>query len=95
VVAYVIADVEITNPVEYEDYKRMVPATLAAFGGKFVARGGAVAVLEGAWRPNRLVIIEFESVEQAKAWWASEEYRAAKELRQRHSVGSLVVVEGV
>ena len=94
-VAYVIADVEITNPVEYEDYKRMVPATLEAFGGKFVARGGEVAVLEGAWRPNRLVIIEFESVERARAWWASEEYRAAKELRQQHSVGSLVVVEGV
>ena len=94
-VAYVIADVEITNPVEYEDYKRMVPATLEAFGGKFVARGGEVEILEGAWRPNRLVIIEFESVERARAWWASEEYRAAKELRQQHSVGSLVVVEGV
>ncbi len=94
-VAYVIADVEVTNPVEYEGYKRMVPATLEAFGGKFVARGGEVEVLEGAWRPNRLVIIEFESVERSRAWWASEEYRAAKELRQRHSVGSLVVVEGL
>lgn len=93
--AYVIADVAITDPVAYEDYKQMVPATLAAFGGKFVARGGQVEVLEGEWRPNRLVIIEFGSVEQARAWWASEEYRAAKELRQRTSIGSLVAVEGL
>lgn len=94
-VAYVIADVEVTDPVEYEDYKQMVPATLAAYGGKFVARGGKTAVLEGEWRPKRLVVIEFESVERAQAWWASPEYRAARELRQRTSIGSLVVVEGV
>lgn len=93
--AYVIADVAIEDPVEYEEYKKMVPPTLAAYGGKFLARGGEVAVLEGAWRPNRLVILEFESVERAKAWWASEEYRAAKALRQRTSTGSLVVVTGV
>ncbi|MDP9372674.1 MAG: DUF1330 domain-containing protein [Chloroflexota bacterium] len=94
-VAYVIADVEVTDPVAYEDYKQMVPATLAAYGGKFVARGGQVEVLEGAWQPKRVVVIEFESVERAKAWWASPEYREAKELRQRTSVGSLIVVEGV
>ena len=94
-VAYVIADVEVTDPVAYEDYKRMVPATLAAYGGKFVARGGQVEVLEGAWQPKRVVVIEFESVERAKAWWASPEYREAKELRQRTSIGSLIVVEGV
>ena len=94
-VAYVIADVKVTDPVEYEDYKKMVPATLAAYGGKFVARGGQTAVLEGEWRPNRLVVIEFESVEQAKEWWASPEYRPVKELRQKTSIGSLVVIEGV
>ncbi len=93
--AYVIADVEVTDPVAYEDYKRMVPATLAAYGGKFVARGGQVEVLEGAWQPKRVVVIEFESVERAKAWWGSPEYREARELRQRTSVGSLIVVEGV
>lgn len=93
--AYVIADVAIEDPVAYEGYKKLVPATLAAYGGKFLARGGEVAVLEGAWRPNRLVILEFESVERAKAWWASEEYRVAKALRQRASTGSLVVVAGV
>ena len=93
--AYVIADVKVEDPMQYEDYKRMVPATLAAYGGRFIARGGRTEVLEGEWRPNRVVIIEFESVERAKEWWASEEYRAARELRQRTSTGSLIVVEGV
>ncbi len=93
--AYVIADVKIEDPVQYEDYRKMVPATIAAYGGRFIARGGRTEVLEGEWRPNRVVIIEFESVERAKEWWASEEYRAAKELRQRTSIGSLIVVEGV
>ena len=93
--AYVIADVKIEDPVQYEDYKKMVPATIAAYGGRFIARGGRTEVLEGEWRPNRVVIIEFESVERAKEWWASEEYRAARDLRQRTSTGSLIVVEGV
>ncbi len=93
--AYVIADVKIEDPVQYEDYRKMVPATIAAFGGRFIARGGQTEVLEGEWRPNRVVIMEFESVERAKAWWASEEYRAARELRQRTSTGSLIVVSGL
>ena len=93
--AYVIADVRVEDPAQYEDYKRMVPATIAAYGGRFTARGGRTEVLEGEWRPNRVVIIEFDSVERAKEWWASEEYRAARDLRQRTSTGSLIVVEGV
>ncbi len=93
--AYVIADVKIEDPVQYEDYRKMVPATIAAYGGRFIARGGRTEVLEGEWRPNRVVIIEFESVERAKEWWASEEYREARELRQRTSTGSLIVIEGV
>jgi uncharacterized protein (DUF1330 family) len=94
--AYVIADiVEINDPVQYEDYKKMVPASIAAYGGRFIARGGRTEVLEGDWRPGRLVIIEFESVERAREWWSSEEYGAAKALRQRTSNGSLVAIEGV
>jgi uncharacterized protein (DUF1330 family) len=94
--AYVIADiVEISDPVQYEDYKKMVPASIAAYGGRFIARGGRTEVLEGDWRPGRLVIIEFENVERAKAWWASEDYGAARALRQRTSTGSLVVIEWV
>ena len=93
--AYVIADVKVEDREQYEDYRKMVPATIAAYGGRFIARGGRTEVLEGEWRPNRVVIIEFESVERAKEWWASEGYREARELRQRTSTGSLIVIEGV
>ena len=93
--AYVIANVNIEDPVRYEDYKRMVPGTLKSFGGRFIARGGQVAVLEGNWRPERLVIIEFPSVERARAWWNSEEYAEARALRQATSTGTLLILEGV
>jgi uncharacterized protein (DUF1330 family) len=95
VAAYVIADVDVKDPVRYEDYRRMVMPTITAYGGRFLARGGRHDTLEGAWRPNRLVILEFPSVERAKAWWASPEYAEARALRQATSVGSLVVIEGV
>jgi uncharacterized protein (DUF1330 family) len=93
--AYVIADVDVKDPVRYKDYRDMVLPTIAAYGGRFLARGGRVDALEGAWQPNRLVIVEFPSVERAKAWWNSSEYAEAKALRQATSVGSLVVIEGV
>ncbi len=93
--AFVIANVTIEDPVRYEDYKRMVPGTLASFGGRFVARGGQIDVLEGEWKPNRLVILEFPSVERARAWWNSPEYAEAKALRQATSTGTLIVVEGL
>jgi uncharacterized protein (DUF1330 family) len=73
----------------------MVLPTIAAFGGRFVARGGRTEVLEGEWSPRRLVIVEFPSVERAKAWWNSPEYSEAKAIRQATSVGTLVVIEGV
>jgi uncharacterized protein (DUF1330 family) len=93
--AYVIVDVDVTDPVAYEDYKKATPITLAAHNGKFIARGGDVEVLEGDWQPGRVVILEFESVEAAKTWWSSPEYEAPKALRQRASNASLIVVEGV
>ena len=89
VAAYVIAHVDVRDPVRYEDYRKMVTPTLTAYGGRFIARGGAVTILEGDWRPKRLVIVEFPSVEQAQAWWNSPEYAPAKALRQATSVGSL------
>jgi uncharacterized protein (DUF1330 family) len=92
--AYVIAEVTVTDPQGFEDYRQMVPATVAQYGGKFVVRGGALEKLEGQWEPKRLVIIEFESAERAKQWWASEEYREAKALRQRTAQTNLLVVEG-
>ncbi len=93
--AYVIADIEITNPKEYETYRAMVPPTIAAFGGKFIARGGKVDVLEGTWQPKRLVILEFPDAPTARRWYNSPQYAAAKKLRQANSRGSLVLVDGL
>ena len=93
--AYVIATVEVKDPVRYEDYKTLVPPSIAAFGGRFVARGGKTDVLEGDWNPKRLVIIEFPNAERARQWYDSPEYAAARALRQATSTGSLVLIEGV
>lgn len=93
--AYVIASVTVKDPARYADYRKMVLPTITAYGGRFLARGGRVERLEGVWEPNRLVIVEFPSVERAKAWWSSPEYAEAKALRQATSEGSLVVIEGV
>ena len=93
--AYIIVDVQITDPTAYERYKAAVPATLAAYGGRFLVRGGAAETLEGDWRPNRLVVLEFDSDERAKAWWCSHEYAGPKQLRQSASVTNMIVVSGV
>ena len=81
--------------MRYEDYKRMVPATLVPFGGRFVVRGGLTEILEGAWQPSRLVLLEFPSVERARSWWNSPEYAEARALRQATSDGTLIILEGV
>ena len=93
--AYVIAHIDVKDPVRYEDYKKMSPVSIQKFGGRFIARGGHTDVLEGTWQPKRLVLLEFPSVEVAKQWWASEDYRPAKELRQATSVGDMIVLEGI
>lgn len=93
--AYVIADIEVLHPKDYENYRGMVPPTIAAFGGRFIARGGKVEVLEGAWQPHRLIILEFPDAATARRWWESPEYAEAKKIRQANSRGSLVLVEGV
>jgi uncharacterized protein (DUF1330 family) len=95
VAAYVIAMVDVKDPVRYEGYRKMVLPTITAFGGRFIARGGHTEVLEGKWDPRRVVIVEFPSVERAKAWWSSPEYSEAKALRQATSEGTLIVIEGV
>lgn len=91
---YVIATVEVTDPAGYEDYRKLVPATLEKYGGKFLVRGGASQTLEGSWDPKRVVVLEFASVERAKEWWASEEYREPKGIRQRTAMTNLLIVEG-
>ncbi len=93
--AYVIVDVEVRDPEAYRAYTQAVPATLEPFGGRFLVRGGTVETLEGDWRPNRFVVIEFPSAERAKAWHASPEYTAIVPIRQRHArTKYLAVVEG-
>ncbi len=92
--AYIIVDVEVTDPETYQGYTKLVPATVKAYGGKFVVRGGKAENLEGDWIPNRVVVLEFESVEQAKAWYHSEEYREPKGIRHSASHAKMIVVEG-
>jgi uncharacterized protein (DUF1330 family) len=91
---YVIAEVTVTHPEEYARYREMVPPTVAKYGGRFVVRGGKTETVEGEWTPTRLVVIEFESAARAKEWWASEEYREAKALRQRTARSNVLIVEG-
>jgi uncharacterized protein (DUF1330 family) len=92
--AYVIVDVDIKDPVRYEDYKKLTPASLVPFDGKFVVRGGKAETLEGSWSPGRMVVLEFPSLDKAKTWWSSEGYAPAKALRQSASVTQMIVVEG-
>ncbi|MFZ5970067.1 MAG: DUF1330 domain-containing protein [Bacteroidota bacterium] len=93
--AYIIVDVQVIDPVRYEDYKKLTPASLEPFGGKFIVRGGQTETLEGNWIPGRIVMVEFPSAEKAKAWWSSEGYAPAKALRQATSYTRMILVEGV
>jgi uncharacterized protein (DUF1330 family) len=92
--ALVIVDIEVTDPVRYEDYKRLASASIAAHGGRYLVRGGRSEVLDGAWTPRRLVVLEFDSFEQAKAWRESPEYAEAKKVREGCARSNMVVVEG-
>ena len=91
---YVIAQVNVTDPEAFKQYSQQVPDTVAAYGGRYVVRGGAAENIEGDWRPGRLVIIEFDSVEQAKAWYDSQEYEGPKALRHASSNSNLTIVQG-
>lgn len=93
--AYVIANVDIRDPVRYAEYVKLTPATVALFGGRFIARGGKAERLEGDTAANRVVLLEFDTYEQAKAWYDSESYRDIRAVRQSASVGSLILVDGV
>lgn len=93
--AYVVVDINVTDSVRFEEYKKLSPPTVAHYGGKFLARGGKIEVLEGGWSPNRLVILQFESAEQAKKWLNSTEYSEPRSLRHQTAISNMVVVEGV
>ena len=93
--AYVIVDVTIHDKERYLEYIKQSPATVEAFGGRFVVRGAKAEILEGDWTPGRFVMLEFDSVERAKEWWSSAMYREPKKLRQGASTANMIVVEGV
>jgi uncharacterized protein (DUF1330 family) len=93
--AYVIVEVSIQDQSEYEEYKKLTPAAIAAFNGRFVVRGGQTTTLEGDWNPERIVILEFPTIQRANEWWNSELYNKAKEIRQRAAKTKMIIVEGV
>lgn len=93
--AYVIVDITVTDPEGYAEYRNQSAATVAAYGGRYLVRGGAVTQLEGDWLPSRFVVLEFESVERAQQWWSSPEYEAIKPIRQRTTNSQMIVVEGL
>jgi len=93
--AYVIVEVDIHNHEAYEGYKLLTPASIAAYDGRFIVRGGKTELLEGEEEPKRIVVLEFPTVERAKEWWNSEEYAPAKKIRQANSSTRMFVVEGM
>ena len=93
--AYVIADIDVQDAEKFEEYKRTAAATSAPFGARYLVRGGKVEGLEGDWLPKRFVVIEFPSVEQAKAWWNSQGYSGPKAIRQSCAKSNFFVVEGM
>jgi uncharacterized protein (DUF1330 family) len=93
--AYVIVETDVTDPEQYEQYKAAAADAVAAAGGRYVVRGGELAVLEGDWAPARLVVLEFEDLAAAKRWYESESYQAARRLREGAARLRMVAVQGV
>jgi uncharacterized protein (DUF1330 family) len=93
--AYIYASVEVTDPVAYEEYRRQVPAIIAAYGGRYLVRGGATTALEGEPPANRLVILEFPDMARLRAFYDAPEYQPLAMIRQRASRSTLTAIEGV
>ena len=91
--AYVVVQIVVEDPKTYEQYTTLAPPSISAYSGRYVVRGGRSEVLEGSWRPERLVLLEFPTPEQARAWWSSPEYAPAKALRQRCARTEMLLVE--
>ena len=92
--AYIVVDIAIHDPGTYDKYKTLAPRSIGQYGGRYLVRGGTMDTLEGTWQPERLVVLEFPSGEQARAWWASPEYAPAKALRQASATTDMVLIEG-
>jgi uncharacterized protein (DUF1330 family) len=93
--AYVIVELDVTDPAAFEEYRTQVPATIAKYGGRYLVRGGRSQTLEGDWHPRRCVLLEFPSVEQAMTFYDSPEYAPQKALRLRSARSKIVVMEGL
>lgn len=93
--AYVIVEVDVTDPERYKQYQAATPASVAAAGGRFLVRGGEFTVLEGDWQPSRLVVVEFDDLATAERWYESESYQAAKKLRDGAAQMRMVAVQGL
>ena len=93
--AYVMANVEVTDPAGFAPYRAAVPATIAKYDGRYLARGGEAVAVEGDSLPKRVVLLEFPTAAQAKAWWSAPEFAYLKALRQASARTRMIVVEGV
>lgn len=93
--AYCIVDVNVTDPALFEEYRKLVPASLEKHGGRFLVRGGQTSVREGDWQPKRMVVLEFPDMAAARAWYDGEAYRVAKAMRFEAATANFVMVEGV
>jgi uncharacterized protein (DUF1330 family) len=92
--AYIVVDLEITDPENYEEYKRQAGATVEKYGGKYPVRGGSCETLEGDWHPKRIVVLEFRNAAAAKAWLNSPEYSEPRKMRHRTANTQMILVEG-
>jgi uncharacterized protein (DUF1330 family) len=93
--AYIIVDIEVQDPVGYEEYKKLAGASVEKYGGRYVVRGGETEVLEGEWQPKRIVVLEFESMQRAKDWLNCEEYREPRKMRHRTARTNMILVQGM
>jgi uncharacterized protein (DUF1330 family) len=93
--AYLIFDEDVTDPEGFQEYIQLAGPVLTRYGGKVLAAGGTLETLEGDWHPNQLAILEFESAEQAKRWYHSDEYAPVKDIRLKTANTRLVLVQGI
>jgi uncharacterized protein (DUF1330 family) len=93
--AFIIVEIEILDPVCYEEYKKLAGASVEKYGGKYIVRGGKTEVLEGDWQPKRIVVLEFESAQRAKEWLNCGAYREPRKMRHRTARTNMILVEGM
>jgi len=95
VAAYILINIDVTDPERYADYAKLAPGTVAQYGGRYLARGGRAETLEGTIPAKRVVVLEFDAADQAKAWLNSPEYAGPKAIRHSASTSSMLLVEGL